>query len=229
LRARELRTGSRLLARAFADDPFIAHFLAQRRRRELAFPSFFRTVLHQLFDAGAVFGLETDGALIGVAAWAPPELSPPRRRSRLLAGLAALEVRVLFPHAAPRLVDGFEKLGESHPPEPHWYLAFVGIDPGHQRRGLGRALLAPIIARSDQAAVACYLKTPFPETRLFYRRLGFDDMDELRPVADAPTVWTMKRQPITPAVPLGVIREHWRSPRFIRLSGASEARDLGFP
>jgi len=51
----------------------------------------------------------------------------------------------LFPRAAPRLLSGFDKLGESHPEEPHWYLAFVGIEPDRQRRGLGRILLAPVI------------------------------------------------------------------------------------
>jgi ribosomal protein S18 acetylase RimI-like enzyme len=203
LRARELRRGSRLLARAFADDSFIGYFLANRRRRELAFPRFFRAVLHQLFDAGAVLGLEADGTLIGVAAWAPPEVPPPTRRSRSLARLAALQVRMLFPSAAPRLLAGFEKLAESHPQERHWYLAFVGIEPGQQRRGLGQMLLAPIIVRSDKAGVACYLETPFPDTRAFYRRIGFEQMNELRPVAEAPPIWTMIRRPKAPAVPVG--------------------------
>ena len=88
---------------------------------------------------------------------------------------------MLFPRAAPRLLAGFAELGENHPPEPHWYLAFVGIDPRQQRRGLGRTLLAPIIERADDAGIACYLETPFPDTRVFYRRLGFEDTDELHP------------------------------------------------
>ena len=197
LRTRELRSASRLLAGAFADDPFIRHFLRARRRREVAFPRFFRAALHELAGAGTVFGLEADGVLVGVAAWAPPEVAAIGRRSHFLARFASLEVRALFPRAAPRLLAGFAELGENHPPERHWYLAFVGIDPRQQRRGLGRTLLAPIIERADDAGIACYLETPFSKTRVFYRRLGFEDTDELHPVAGAPTIWTMTR----PAAP----------------------------
>jgi DNA-binding transcriptional regulator/RsmH inhibitor MraZ len=57
-----------LLAAAFAEDPFIGHFLTHPRRRRLALPAFFRAVLHELADAGAVFALETQDALAGVAA-----------------------------------------------------------------------------------------------------------------------------------------------------------------
>jgi len=195
LRTRELSNASRLLAAAFADDPFIAHFLRDRRRRTLALPRFFRAALHELAGAGSVLGLEADGALAGVAAWAPPEVEPLGRRSRLLARLASLQVRALFPRAAPRLLAGFAKLGESHPRQPHWYLAFVGIDPRQQRRGLGRTLLTPTLEHADKTATACYLETPFPNTRAFYRRLGFHDTDELHPVAGAPTIWTMTRPP----------------------------------
>ena len=159
-------------------------------------------MLHDLSAAGAVFGLEIGGTLHGVAAWVPPEAPNSSRRSVLPARFASFEVRALFPRAAPQLLGGFDTLGQSHPEEPHWYLAFVGIEPDRQRRGLGRILLAPIIARADQAGVACYLETPFPDTRSFYRRLGFEDTDELRPVTDAPTIWTMTRAPSAPASPV---------------------------
>jgi ribosomal protein S18 acetylase RimI-like enzyme len=134
--------------------------LTHPRRRRLALPAFFRAVLHELADAGAVFALETQDALAGVAAWAPPDPTGAGRRSRRLARVAFLEVRALFPGAAPRLHAGSEALAASHPPEPHWYLAFVGIDPAQQRRGLGRTILAPVLARADADAIPCYLETP---------------------------------------------------------------------
>ncbi len=195
IRGEEIGRASRLLAVAFADDPFIGHFFAHRFRRALALPPFFRAVLHELADGGAVFALETDGALAGVAAWAPPDRDRPSRRSRGLALIASFQVRALFPRTAPRLHAGFEALGASHPSEPHWYLAFVGIDPCQQRRGLGRTILAPVLARADDDAVPCYLETPFPDTRVFYRALGFEQTDEIRPVQGAPAIWTMTKRP----------------------------------
>ncbi len=71
LRRSEIRRTSRLLADAFAVDPFIGHFFGDPYRRRLAFPPFFR-VVHDLADAGGLFAVETGSALAGVAAWAPP-------------------------------------------------------------------------------------------------------------------------------------------------------------
>jgi GNAT superfamily N-acetyltransferase len=198
LQSREFSAASSLLARAFAGDPFIGHFFADQRRRQLALPPFFRAVLHQLADSQALFAGEVEGRLIGLAAWVPPEPAVASRRSVWLARAALLELRILFPRATLRVLDGFETLGQRHPAMPHWYLAFVGIEPAQQGRGLGRALLAPVLKRADEAGVDCYLETPFPDTRPFYERLGFNDTDELRPVAGAPPIWTMTR-PARPA------------------------------
>ncbi|MGZ4393708.1 MAG: GNAT family N-acetyltransferase [Gaiellaceae bacterium] len=193
LKSDEVRAASLLLARAFAGDPFIGYFLADRRRRRFALPPFFRAVLHELAASDALYACEADGRLAGAAAWSPPELSAAPKRSKLLARAASAEVHTLFPRAAPRMRSGFGALGAHHPPVPHWYLAFVGIEPGQQRRGLGRGLLAPVLERADAAAITCYLETPFPDTRAFYQRLGFEDTDQLRPVAGAPPIWTMTR------------------------------------
>lgn len=197
LRSGEIRRASFLLAEAFAADPFIGHFFNHRRRRELALPRFFRAVLHEFADGRALYALEDGATLAGVAAWMPPEGVKTGPRSRRLSRFASWEVRVLFPRAAPRLLAGFDTLGQRHPEQPHWYLAFVGIDPRRQRGGFGSKLLAPALELVDAAGVACYLETPFPDTRAFYRRLGFEETSELRPVIGAPIVYTM----IRPAAP----------------------------
>lgn len=198
LRRDEAGRASLLLASAFVDDPFIGWFLRDGRRRTLAFPHFFRSVLHELLPGGAVYVIEAEGDLRGVAAWSPPDGAVPAGAARLLARLAELELRALFPRAAPRMLGGFAALGEQHPAAPHWYLAFVGIDPRWQGLGLGRLLLEPALARADDDGVACYLETPFPDTRRFYSGLGFVETEQLRPVAAAPPIWTMTR-PAAPA------------------------------
>jgi ribosomal protein S18 acetylase RimI-like enzyme len=148
-----------------------------------------------LSPSGALYGADENGKLAGVAAWLPPAPAVATRRSRWLEAAASIEVRLLFPRAAPSLLTGFQTLGEHHPPVPHWYLAFVGIEPAQQRRGIGRKLLAPVLERADAGAVACYLETPFPGTRAFYRQLGFEEAGQLQPVAEAPPIWTMTRPP----------------------------------
>jgi GNAT superfamily N-acetyltransferase len=195
LRPGEARRASVLLAGAFADDPFIGHFLRGRRRRELALPPFFRAVLHELLPAGAVQALDAEGVLVAVAAWVPPGGPMRSWRSQSRARVAGFQLRALFPRASPRLLAGFAALAQRHPPVPHWYLAFVGVDPRWQRHGLGKTLLTRTLSQADAAGIPCYLETPFPDTRAFYRRLGFVESGQVHPVAGAPPIWTMTRSP----------------------------------
>ena len=196
LHRREVGTAARLLARAFTTDPFIGHFMADPRRRRLALPSFFGSVLHESIGSGAVYVSEQAGRLVGVAAWLPPEPQTPSRGARLHARVASARVRLLFPRAAPQALSGFAALAAGHPSEPHWYLAFAGVEPGSQRTGLGRQLLHPVLQQADRERRPCYLETPFPETRAFYRKLRFTDTAEVRPVEGAPSIWTMTRRPL---------------------------------
>jgi GNAT superfamily N-acetyltransferase len=186
LRPGEIGKASRLLGRAFAPDPFIAHVFGSPWRRRLAYPPFFRAGMYE--SATESYALELDGELAGVAVWVPPEPGP-GRRARARVNRAA--VRLLFPRAAPRLFAVFEELGRLHPHEPHWYLFFVGLEPRHQGKGLGAELLAPVL---EKAETLCYLETPFEGTHPFYRRLGFEVSAELHPLAGAPPVWTMTRR-----------------------------------
>jgi GNAT superfamily N-acetyltransferase len=192
----EVAEAAALLARAFAADPFLGYFMADPRRRRFALPSFFGAVLQELIDSRAVYASEQAGRLAGVAAWVPPEPESPSRDARVRARLASARVRLLFPRAAPRVWSGFATLAADHPGDPHWYLAFVGIEPGEQGRGLGRQLLDPVLRQADREGRLCYLETPFPDTRAFYRKLHFTETAEVRPVAGAPPIWTMTREPL---------------------------------
>jgi GNAT superfamily N-acetyltransferase len=200
LERREIGRGSRLLARAFEHDPFIRYYLSDPRRRRLGFPSFFRAVLHELHDRGGPVcaAVRSDGALVGVAAWAAPGGALPRRGARVRGRLNRAAVWLLFPHGARRLAAAFAEIAACHPEAPHWYLAFIGVEPTLQGKGIGRALLAPVLAAADVSGTICYLETPFPETHGFYRSLGYELTSELRPAADAPPVWSMTRMARAP-------------------------------
>ena len=51
------------------------------------------------------------------------------------------------------------RLHHLYAPQPHWYLAAIGVDVGHQGRGIGSALMRPMLARADAEGVACWLDT----------------------------------------------------------------------
>ncbi len=93
---------------------------------------------------------------------------------------------MLFPRTSNVLFAGFAAMEQFHPAAPHWYLAFVGVDPTIQSHGIGGTLLAPVLAAADRTETLCYLETPFPRTHKFYERLGFARQRELNPFIGAP-------------------------------------------
>ena len=176
---------SRLLSRAFAEDPIITFYL-RGRRRKIALPAFFAAVLEEMLPFGHVYDAQINGRLVGAAAWLPPDAVGPDDGAKRRARRYQQQVQRLFPSSSRDLYAGFSALEDFHPREPHWYLAFVGIAPSWQSRGMGRALLQPVMDLADAANRSCYLETPFPRTHPFYERLGFTRRAEHSPFPGAP-------------------------------------------
>jgi GNAT superfamily N-acetyltransferase len=194
LASREASRAAALLTRAFAADPVITHYLWEPRRRRWAYPAFFRMALEEPLANGTAFAAEVGGELRAVAAWLPPEAGRPGSLERARARAYGAWVRILFPRTTAPLMSGFAALEEFHPNQPHWYLAFVGVEPEHQAAGIGTRLLEPVHERADATATGCYLETPFPATHAFYRGLGYELQRELRPFDGAPPVATFMRE-----------------------------------
>jgi ribosomal protein S18 acetylase RimI-like enzyme len=124
----------------------------------------------------------------GAALWLPPGVHPDGD---------ALE-KVFRQLSAPERLDDvlgtFEKMGESHPDEDHWYLPLIGVDPNAQGRGLGAELMRHAVARCDRDGALAYLESSNPRNISLYRRFGFDIVGEIR-VGAAPVVTPMVRRP----------------------------------
>jgi len=76
---------------------------------------------------------------------------------------------------------------------PHWYLWALGVEPGMQRRGIGGAIIRPVLDRADQGGLPCYLETANDRNLPFYQRHGFEVGGEHRAHSDGMTIWTMIR------------------------------------
>ena len=79
----------------------------------------------------------------------PPHGLAPSAAERLRAKMEHLVVKMLFPRRSHDLYGGFAETASLHPAEPHWYLAFIGIEPDRQGQGLGEKLLAPVLKTAD--------------------------------------------------------------------------------
>ena len=200
LQLRDVPSAVGVLVRAFAADPILTHFFIGARRA-VAYRLLFGDLVLSHLARGQAYALRANGRLVAVALWSSPGPAEIALLERIRAGVFARALEIVCPRAARDLSAGFEKLSHMHPPEPHWYLAFVGVEPGHQGMGLGARLLAPVLAAADERQELCYLETPFPRTHAFYRRLGFETTGEHRPFAGAPPIWTLVRQPRVAAQP----------------------------
>jgi GNAT superfamily N-acetyltransferase len=179
-----------VLARAFEDDPVARFLLPDARRRPGGLRAFFRAQIAG--DLLAFGGVYTTDDYAGAALWAPPG-KPPLTGLRAIGGLLPV-----LPYVAgaglPRALRFLAHMEKIHPREPHWYLATLGTDPPRQGKGVGSALLAPVLARCDREGTRAYLESSKERNIPFYRRHGFEVTGEFT-VAGSPTLWTMWREP----------------------------------
>jgi len=180
-------------ARAFWPDPLFGFFCRDAVQEHRALPSFFRSLIDDATRHGEVWVARTPGRCVATASWVPPGGMPRdgRREARIYAGAIGTLVTGRNRRLALRLLSEVER---HHPREPHWYLALVGVDPRWQGRGLGRAVIEPVLARCDADGHPAYLETQKPENLAFYARFAFTVRDEVR-LPGAPPVWLLWREP----------------------------------
>ena len=182
-----------VLARAFRDDPMLRFLLPDDAARARVLPWFLGTTVRYGLRHGEVYA--TPGTIEGVAIWLPPGQTRLTLGRMLRAGMLAAPLR--FGLAAfgrfLALVNHVEGVHKRSAPMPPWYLWGLGVEPARQGRGLGGALLGPVLARADTAGTPCYLETFNPASVPFYRRHGFAVTAEEDVPNGGPRVWAMLR------------------------------------
>ncbi len=137
----------------------------------------------------------TPGEIVGCARWLPPG-RPEIHVARMLRALVATPIRVR--EATSRFLAygrAVEAMRAAAVPEPHWYLAGIGVEPGRRRSGVGTALMQPGLEASARDDVACALLTNNEENLAFYELHGFEVVREGRTPDDGPPAWMMRRRP----------------------------------
>lgn len=185
-----------VLVRSFADDPGLRFVLPDRTDRDRLGPSLARAALHYALRCGAP--LVTPGMVRGVALWFPPDAPAPTDGDLAETGLADVPDQI-GPEAWQRLTRLLDHLDALHPryaPEPHWYLAMLGVDPAWQRQGIGEALMQPVVAAADRDGLSCYLEAPTAGNARYYERRGFQVLAETDVPDSDVHVWLMRREPM---------------------------------
>jgi GNAT superfamily N-acetyltransferase len=178
-----------MLARAFYDDPVFDWFLPAEGARHRRLQRFFVTELHhESLRHGAVEVACVDGHVAGAAVWVPPGTPLGTEVSALPGYLRAFGRRLVT-------VSQYQSVAVSAHPreEPHWYLAFIGVDPAQQGSGVGAALLRSRLQRCDQEGLAAYLESSKLQNVPLYQHFGFQITGTLGLPEGAPVVTTMWR------------------------------------
>jgi GNAT superfamily N-acetyltransferase len=185
----DVRSLASTLARAFHDDPVMTWLFGARpgaRHRRLR--RYFASEARRHGRRGQVL---TSGDHAGVAFWDPPGLW--RATWPQLVRSAPVILTVVGPRIL-RAAKALDLIDRAHPREHHWYLAVLGTDPPHQGRGVGAALVDPVLGRCDREGLGAYLESSKPTNVPYYERFGFSVTGQID-LPSGPPVWPMWRNP----------------------------------
>lgn len=169
---------------AFASDPCLRYLLDTPEKLLRAFHPFADAMGGAALDLGSAW-LADDGA--AAALWLPPDVTSNQDAMLAVIGEHAREAKM------PTLGAVGEAMAAYHPEEPHWYLAMIGVDPVHQGRGYGSAVLKESLRRCDKDGVAAYLESSNPKNVPLYERFGFEVQGFVQP-DDFPGIYPMLRR-----------------------------------
>ena len=186
-RAGERRSILEVLGRAFHDDPVATHLFPKDHTRVQKWARFSGIAIDSMGDAAHVLTTDT---VEGSAVWQLPHEQELSGMGRFRASMRFL---ALAGFGAPRARRLGDILSTHRPREPHYYLAALGTDPSKQGRGVGSALIQPVLDRCDKDRLPAYLESSKERNLAFYQKHGFEIIDALE-IPSGPNIWTMIRQ-----------------------------------
>ena len=183
---RDWRQLGDITAEAFAEDPFNLWLFGKPR----ALRPLFRMMARDIYLKHGFCHMAGDDA---ATMWATHESDlrfPPLTLFQLIIAQSIHGSK----GAMKRGMAAGETMARHHPHEPHIYLFTVGTRKAARGKGLGKAMLAPVLAAADRKGLPVYLENTNPANDGFYRSRGFERRGEFRVDETAPLVTTMWRE-----------------------------------
>ncbi|HEV2363456.1 MAG TPA: N-acetyltransferase [Caulobacteraceae bacterium] len=172
-----------ILQLAFATDPPTRWLIPKPADYVELYASFAAAFGGRAFDHETAL-VTTDGR--AAALWLPPGVAPDQE------AMGPVFEKALARRGGTPPAIG-EQMDALRPKEPHWYLPLIGVDPAHQGRGLGSALLASGLARVDAEGAIAYLESSNEKNIPLYERFGFEVVGFVQ-AGDFPGLWPMLRK-----------------------------------
>lgn len=185
--AKDIEWLATLLTDAFLISPVGNWLIPDVGVRRKVYLPYFEIFLQHGLDHGIV---DVTADSTGVAIWQPrtDNTPPPDNYDERLA------------HATGWWVEQFRSLDQTfdrqHPHGVfHHHLAFLGVLPSEQSRGIGSALLRHHHAVLDTEGIPAYLEASMPRNRDLYRRHDYQQWGVFHLPDDGPPLWPMWRDP----------------------------------
>jgi ribosomal protein S18 acetylase RimI-like enzyme len=170
---------------AFSADPAARWAWPDPQQYLTHFPNFVKAFGGQAFAHGSAYYVD---GYAGTALWLPPEVHPDEEV------LISLIQRTVSEQIQPDVFAVFEAMGSYHPSEPHWYLPLIGVDPPHQGKGYGTALMQHALIPCDRDKKLAYLESTNTKNIPLYERHGFEILGTIQ-VGTSPPLFPMLRTP----------------------------------
>lgn len=198
LRPGESEAAARVLAQSFAGEPLFAHLFegCDERLVARAVVPWFKAWIDAYAGCGHVHTARSAGKLVGVGIRVPPgghQLGGLRKLAFAAQRLASVARMALTSPRALNLLMIGSAVERREPKAPFWLLAWVGVLPEHQRRGVGGALADEAVRVIEEWPAPGWLVTFGAHTRAIYEKRGFVVEAELEPLTAGPVGWTMRR------------------------------------
>ncbi|RZI83376.1 MAG: N-acetyltransferase [Rubrivivax sp.] len=173
------------LVLAFSTDPAVRWTWPDPQQYLLHFPRFVKAFGGKAFELGSA---HVAPGCVGAALWLPPGAQMDDD------GVTDMLEATVSPQAEEDVFPLLEAMGRHHPQEPHWYLPLIGVDPCHQGKGYGAALMKHALTACDRDGQLAYLESTNPRNVSLYERHGFEVLARLQ-VGSSPPIFPMLRRP----------------------------------
>jgi ribosomal protein S18 acetylase RimI-like enzyme len=196
---RQKKRASEVVAAAFFDYPMFTLYFPDPKKRARILPWYLGNVLNCALRYGEVY---ITAEISGVIFILPPGHTKISQSEYIQNGflltplLLGFRAYVRSQKCEKFVADTHEKVMDDR---PHYYLWGLTVDPSQKRKGIGTALLRPVIEKADEEKKPIYLETHDEKNVAYYQRMGFSLVrTDVFPKFDL-AIWCMVREPATPA------------------------------
>ncbi|MFX1551932.1 MAG: GNAT family N-acetyltransferase [Promethearchaeota archaeon] len=179
LSKKHIKRASKVLSRAFQNDPVLRWQISEANERLTKVIYIFEITLRIGIKYGEVYG--TSENLEGIAIWYPPRNVNFPYLSYLMKGGFKLPFKFGLKNA--KKITFIKAVNDSmrniYMKVPYWYFGLIGVDPKFQGQGFASRLIKPMLKCIDNEGLPIYLETTLERNLNFFEYFGFNKLEEI--------------------------------------------------